>query len=312
MIWEFDSLWKKTKTFVKRGQVHDAENALHSFWYIQALELLARSVLAKTSPTLLADQNDPNSLFYSLNLKAKKDPKSISVTTVYVRCIVVITDFTENDAKFCSSLASIRNEDLHSGGTQLTTLKSSKWLPDYYYCCSVMLNHIGLNLDDLFGDTESKSAREIIEAREKSIKEEAYKRIRARKEDFDSLSLEMKIEMQKEGKEKMGKISMKFLIQSGESKYIECPVCKAQAYIKGKCIASTAPITEDGVLVVINSFLPVALYCETCGLALENHKLLNAIDLGDIYSVKEEIDPVDHFEIDIMDYIEPSDYGDYV
>ena len=59
MMWDFQSLYTKSKAYVRKGLEHeDPDSPEIPLWCILALELLARAALSKVNPALLADPKD--------------------------------------------------------------------------------------------------------------------------------------------------------------------------------------------------------------------------------------------------------------
>src|SRR5439155_17951407 len=135
------------------------------------------------SPTLLADTKDWNNLYFSLGFTptaTKFIPRSIPVSTVFERLLVILPDYTPELHGFAAKHLSRRNEELHAGGNPFDTVETA-WLPSYYRTCRVLLTSMGDSLRLVFGTAEAKVAEKLIEASEDESAKAVLKAIHAHK-----------------------------------------------------------------------------------------------------------------------------------
>ena len=117
MSWDRETLWAKSRLYFERAFETDREEDTFGLWCAMGLELLARSSVAKFSPTLLAEPDKEHKyLLIALGLgSAKVSKRSIATSQVLGLCKTLIPDFTEEEVKRASALTGRRNEELHSG-----------------------------------------------------------------------------------------------------------------------------------------------------------------------------------------------------
>ncbi len=227
-FWDYESLWAKTDLYVEVARQSDRETWFYPFWSVLALEFLARTALAAVSPTLLADSSSPDddtNLLYALSLRsAGSHPKSIGTAGVYRRCEKLFSKFTGEMKKFCSRLAGLRNEELHSAASPFEDLTNEQeWLPRYYEVCSVLLGTMNKELEDLFDD-EADAARKIIKAMHDKTAKQANNTINGHRTVWKE-----KTPLEKQAAQRKAES----FAQRREGHVLDCPACGCRALLWG-------------------------------------------------------------------------------
>ena len=306
-MWDYDSLYKKSKLFVRKGLDHDEPRSPEvPLWCILSLELLARATLARVNPALLADPTDGANILYACGFPAKRAPTSIPAKTVFHRSVVVCEEFSERDYAYCLEWLNWRNEELHTGGLPLEQLKTSAWLADFFRISEIFLCQNGESLTEYVGPEHAKTANEMREALSDQKKSEAYQLIKEKREEFQQLVVEERLERLKLGTERR-KVKWNLRARGYE---FDCPACEGPALVVGNLIRSTTPKDEDGELVQDDVWLPAGLVCFGCGLKIIEHAHMHGIGLGDQFVTRDILDPKEYYgiEFDPADYYE-ADYG---
>ncbi len=276
-MWDYDSLYKKAKYFVRKGLDHEApESPEIPLWCILSLELLARATLSRISPALLADPRDGNNILYALGFPGKTAPVSVPAKTVFVRCMVVCERFSEQEYNRCVEWLNWRNEDLHTGHMPFENLKTSIWLPDFFRICSILLEQNETDLDDFVGTSHISQATTMVESLSQEERAKAHETVREAREDFQELGISERLERIKLGGDKLQKI----LLRHKSCKQIRCPSCEGGAIVVGDLIRSTTPKDEEGELTQDDVWLPNAMGCYCCTLKIEVMPVLLPWDSG--------------------------------
>jgi hypothetical protein len=135
MIPPYDSeaLWMKAKLFTNRAM--DDEDARsfdeQSLWASLALELLAKSALARVSPLLIAEPSEDgtNLLIASGLMSGEAQFKSVAAHTLYKRCARAFKPFSEPEAR---KITTGRNEYLHGSGIGFLGIPPEAWWPRFW------------------------------------------------------------------------------------------------------------------------------------------------------------------------------------
>lgn len=303
--WGKDDLLKKAQKFAQIMCTHSKDSWDYGFWSTLVLELVARAALSNVSPTLLADPKDWNNLYSALGHAPKATkftPKSIDITNVFDRLKNTVPGFTPDHENFGALHMSRRNEELHSGGSSLNTIKGSTWLPVFYQVCEVLLASMGEKLELLLGSGEAKVAAAMIAASNDASAKAIAKSVSAHKFIW-------------EGKESVEKSKLSAQATVWATRHnghrVQCPACGNDALVAGE--PSSAPIKtiKEDEITEKQEFLPTRFECVACALKMSGLAQLSACGLGDtytatfIYDAAEYYAPEDRFEEYEPDYNEP-------
>jgi hypothetical protein len=300
MEWTYDALWAKSKLYMERALNADRDSAEFPFFAILALEFLARSVLAKLHPSLLADPQDANSILYANGIPATDKPRSVPAKTVFVRVKSVVTDFSKEDEAQCLKFAELRNRELHSGGAPFEAMPTGTWLPEFYAVVGKLMGHLKRDLTDLLGKEEATAARRIIA---ESFQEDRAMVEKLRAETIKNFNYLTSAEQKKRIEEHDPKvISARFA--SGEiGRVAKCPCCGNQGWQLGDVTGQRPPIIDGNEIVAKLIVTPKAYACKICGFKLTGYGKLRIVNLADQFEYSDSLDPVEYFGIEPMDYI---------
>lgn len=315
-LWESTGLWEKAKLCVQRGQTEAPDSTERALWDVLALEFVARAALANIHPVLLADPQDGKNVLYAFGVSTD-NPRSVPARTVFTRCAVLVSGFSDADARLCVSLADRRNEELHSAGLAFETFPIRAWLADYYRVIDPLALSLGRDLEELFGPEEASSARTMISERAEQFIEEVRRSIEDARAAWDSLSepdRAMRVALADEDwlrVEKRRQYSS--ATYEAFAKKIACPACGSSAVLIGQRIRKTGESFDDEEHKVVETWaaLPIGVECKACGLLLEGHARTSAADLGGEYLVQHRFDPIDYYgiEVDPSEFFDEEDYG---
>ncbi len=305
---EYNNLYNKSKLYVQRALSEDREDDLFPFWLSLSLELLARSTLAKISPTLLAEvtSQDNVNLLYALGYETTNKPKSISISEVLNRLTKVNIEFTEVDRKFCISIIEQRNAELHSGIIGFVEYPASFWLSDFYRVCKILLTPQGLSLSNFLGTDEAKAAELMITQEEDNLRKQITGKVKSFKDVFWDLP-------PNERDAKINNSKTELISYINRAKIIKCPACENNAILSGEAISvSQAKLVDDTIKQEVR-YLPTQFTCFVCGFKLAKYPELKTINLGGQFTLSKKLDPLDYHGIIekwLSDQAEADAYGD--
>lgn len=306
-IWSEEALLRKAQVYVERAHDVEADSGLEQLFYLVGLELLARAAVARVHPALLADPQDGQQLLYAFGYGDPKPPKSVPIATVFRRCRVVVPLFTEDLVRDGVALMTLRNEELHSAGTVLETLKSSAWHPQYFRICEVLLQHLELELDDFFPPERASSARTLLDGLAQDVESVVKQRVADQARWFEARDHDEQTE-----RRDLAQRTSKRAPSYGRA--VVCPACGCDAVVTGEVAAVSEARLGDGEIERDVRMLPTRLRCAACELNLDGHAEMFHAGLGDEYTLVDTEDPLEYYGIDpkeyvtIEDLVEP-DYG---
>ncbi|HAU3628993.1 TPA: hypothetical protein F7136_16570 [Legionella pneumophila] len=293
MGWDRESLWTKSRLYFERALNTDREDDSFGLWCSMGLELLARSAIAKFSPTLLAEPDkDHKYLLIALDLgSAKISRKSIPTNQVLSLCKTLIPSFTEEELKLASALTGRRNEELHSGTAAFQEYSTQQWIAGFYKCCKILAESQSENLTNLFGDDEAKIAEAVIKDVADEVKTKiqndiaAYKKVFNEKEEIEKSELKEKAEKQSE------------IMSHKKHHRVKCPACESAAIVQGDTYGKEQIEHKEGEIVVRQSVIPTQFSCIACGLKLSGYGVLSAPNLGNHFTHRTHYTPEEYYDL---------------
>lgn len=299
MSWEREPLFTKAKLYFEKAYDEDKEDPYFGLWCAMGLELLARSAIAKVSPTLLAEPDrDHQNLLHALGLgAAKSSRKSIATTNVLALCQSLITDYTETNFKISSAIINRRNEELHSGAAAFEEYPTQQWIAGFYNCCQILCEFQGESLNSLFGDEIEKEAELILAEVEESVIGKTKSLIAAHNKVFEGKDPKKKEVLKEEAQKNGDRLSYR-----GHHR-VECPSCKCTATVFGEPYGKQNVENKENEIIVRQSILPTKFICTACELSLNGYTSLKAADIGNHYTRRNKYMPEEYYEM-----INPDDY----
>lgn len=298
MSWDRDSLWSKSRLFFERAFATDREDDAFGLWCAMGLELLARSSIAKFSPTLLAEPDREHKyLLIALDLGSSKiSRRAIATNQVLNLCKTLITDFTEEQLKLSSALTGRRNEELHSGSAAFSEYSAQQWLAGFYKCCKILAESQDESITSLFGDDEAKTAENIILEVEGKVTEKILSLIAAHRKVFDGKENDEK-EALKEEAIKQGEI-----LSHQKHHCVQCPACNCVATVQGDTYGREQIENKKDEIIVRQSVIPTKFSCMACGLKLNGYGQLSSANVADHFTHRIHYTPEEYYEL-----IDPND-----
>jgi hypothetical protein len=271
MSWECKPLWTKACLFFEKAFQADHDDPAFGLWCAMGLELLARSSVAKFSPTLLAEPDrDHKHLLQVLNLSSDQAMgKSIAMTQVISLCKKLIPDFTEEQVKLALAVIARRNEELHSGVAAFVEYPTHQWRAGFYKCCKILAESQEESLEALFGSQEGVVAEGIVQEMEDDVLNKTKDLIAKHKREFESKEEKDKLQLIAEA------ISRGEALSHQKHHRVQCPACACVATIQGDTYGSEQVKHEgDDRIIVRQSVKPTKFACKACGLKLNGYGAL--------------------------------------
>jgi hypothetical protein len=300
-VWSKDALLSKAQRYAEEMNRYDRDDWRFGLWASLTLEVLGRAALANVSPVLLAEASKDSwdNLYYALGRvpnTSKFIPRSIDVSGVFARLREILPTFENRLAGLAATLLARRNEDLHSGGTPFDEVSPGSWLPLFYEACDVLMNSIGLKLNDLIGVSDAKTAAAMISAAKDESAKAVGKSISAHKTVWDAKA-------EAERKKLAQQSTVWATKQVGHR--VKCPACASDALVHGAPVAPPTQSLEDDLIIERQQMLPSRFECVACGLKVSGLPQLHACGLGDPYTFTSSYDAADYYLEMAAEHYEP-------
>lgn len=301
MSWSRDDLVAKAQVFIERAYGFPPDSSLFAFWAVLAVELLARASLSHVHPVLLADPQQKENIYYALGHRVTGQIRSIPAKTVYSRCQDLIPLFTEKEMEFCLSLTVVRNADLHSGEAAFEALTVGEWQAKYFRVTKILLESMGMGLDDLFHPDHMDAIETMLGVDEEQYKSEVLETIGRAKDAFSKLS-EAERESTLQDSETAATSKTRADI------FDVCPSCGGYGWLETEHISTSDPEIVDELLYWTVTVLPTAFHCLSCTLELGDYAAMEIAGLGGQRTVQEVSDPAEYFAIDPLEALMEPEY----
>lgn len=325
VAWDPAALRSKAVLYFERAFTAEGEEEpeLFAFWAHLALELLLRAAVAKINPALLAGPRRTN-LLYGLGLDPHADPLSLSsapTAEVVEICERLIDGFGAAEASICHDALRRRNAELHSAVAAMSDMQRG-WRGRLFAACRVLADHLEITFQELFGPESAAVAERLIDEEAESVRKTTQSALEAARRRAAKLSGEERAKRERRAKaefvpEHRRPIPSGSTVEKGRIlRQVKCPACETPVVLRGEVVSSGSPrVDADGELVQTDVALPTLLECPVCELRLEGVSQLTQAGLGEPVYVKDFLDPVDTFDVDLSDYqdhfLESMSYREY-
>lgn len=270
-----EALWMKAKTFINRSfDALEDDFPLAALWAANSLELLAKSVLCKINPLLVADPSDEGrSLMLAAGLPGDRTQyKSISAKTLYSRCDRAFKSFSKEKA---AAIAVQRNAELHSGANPFNELTDKQlWWEQFWSTAAVLIDERGCMIEEFVGPLRVADVQEHLERNIQSVHHRVSSLVAKAKQRLES-----------------GQTPQQLPSPNRDlSISISCPVCEDIALLGGDNVEDSELVVEverDGLH---NAYELVQVWsdffqCENCGLMIEGEAHIGAAGLDQSFEV---------------------------
>lgn len=277
-VWEAQALYDKAERYIQQAQALNKDGWDYALWTSLSMELLARAALSNVHPALLAEQDKSGgNLISALGFplfESGSAPKSIAISEVFNRLVVLLPEFHKENASFGTLHTGRRNAELHSGELAFDGLKSATWQPKFYQTCQVLLESMGKTLEEFVGADEAKAAEAVMAA----AADESAKAVKG------DVAAHQKVWEGKEEKERETLTAQALLWASRQAGHrVTCPACNSASLVSGEPVAPATQTLEDDIIAERQEHLPTHFECVACGLKINGLSLLAAVDLADRY-----------------------------
>ena len=266
-------------------------------------EFLVRGALCHINPVLNA-ASDEESILFSAGVPPNRPPKSVDIHIAFSRLRRLIPEITAEEGETVSALTSLRNEELHSDAASISTASQKEIMPQIYSYIAKVSDFSAQDLRFLLSDSDATQARKIANAIHKDRKKRVRDLIKIQKDRFYGLTREEQEEKRSASKPKF----VSAVTSAGHHlKVYKCLSCAQDGLLGGTRVGRSAPILrEDGIYQELR-IVPEMFECKCCELQIRGLDELMAAGIEHEFRVLDEQDVLEHFQMDVMDFIDIED-----
>lgn len=295
--YDHEALWVKAKLFLNHAMDDDEPRTFDekALWASLALELLAKSALARISPLLIAEPTEEgiNLLVASGLVEGEARFSSVRAQTIYTRCSKAFKPFSKSEAL---SITAARNEYLHGAGVGFNVIPPEAWWPRFWAQAVILVNAMDTDIDslvgasriDLVGGHLAQNARNLEHRVEMLI---ARARQRLAQHESGSLNVRAASELNRFSD-----------LTAGLKHHAEasCPACGALGTVEGEDVVESEIKYEQMSEEDFNTWAELTVgadyfSCPRCKLVLDSYEVLEAAEVDTTFETTDD-DASDYHE----------------
>ena len=302
-MWTSERYFSKANTYWMRAtnMERDSDEFLLNVSFF--CEFLVRGALCYVNPALNA-ASDEESVLFSAGVSANKPPKTIELHAGFSRLRRLIPEITAEESDTVSALISLRNQELHGDLASISTASQRELMPQLYSYITKVSDFARQDLRSLLSDSDATQARKTADAIHKDRTRRVRDLIQIQKDRFFGLTEKEKEERRSASKPKF----VSAVTSAGHHlKTYKCPSCAQDGLLGGTPVGRSAPILrEDGIYRELR-IVPEMFECKCCELQIRGLDELMAAGIEHEFRTLDEQDVFEHFQMDVMDYIDVED-----
>lgn len=298
MDWDSARLLEKAQLYATYANESDRDSPLFGLWSSLYVELLCRAALAKIHPSLLADPTDGKNILYAFGVPFKGEPISIPAKTVYHRCQALVGGFDEQCQSHCMLMARARNAELHSAEAAFAPLRHNRWRAEHFRVTTILCKFLNVDILEFFEKQEIDDLAEQLVNNTKELEGRVKAKVDQFRGWFEKLSDAARIELRQKSEPETIALELEEVTLR-----TKCPACNSEAVAIGKKELSTKVVVKNDDLVKITTHRTEQFSCRVCKLDLSKDELVIA-GLPASIQVSLNVDPIEHFGIDVKDYLD--------
>jgi hypothetical protein len=300
MTWTTENYFSKAQLYWQRGSSRGRDSEDFILYLCFTLELISRGAVCRVNPALNA-ASDLESLLFACGLAPRSPPRSADLQEVIKRLQRLVPELTDAEVANVQTLVNTRNGELHGDTAEIAQLAVNTLMPHVYSFIVKVADFAAQSLDTLLGPEDAETARRTAQAITKDRSRRVQDLIRVCKERFFSLP-----DIEQQAKRDASKtVALSAVLVSGHHiMYLKCPACAQVGQLLAAPVGRSAPFLRGEELIQEVRVAPFQFACKCCGLDIRGLDELMAAGFGHEYSSMDQVDPVDHFNIDPHDYID--------
>ena len=300
MSWTCDAYLSKAQSYWSKGTNKERGSDEHIFAVTMCLELTIRGVLCDFNPALNA-ATDEESLLFSVGVTPNRPEKSVDLGTAFSRLIRLVPEVTEQEQAAIRALIDIRNRELHSDEAAFEGMTTDAVMPSILSFLVRVNDRIGRDLEQLLTPSDAMQARETFDALSKDRSRRVNELVRIQKDRFFGQS---EGERKRLFEEHTPKFSSAVMSSGHHVRSLKCPSCGGLGIFGGSPAGRSAALLDDDGIFREIRIIPSVFSCKICNLEIKGLDELIAAKMPYEFISRDDIDAVEHFGIDVMEYVD--------
>lgn len=298
--WDANKYFSKAQVYWERAAAVERGSDQFLLNVAFSCEFIIRGTITFVNPALNA-ASDGDSILYASGIPPQSPPRTIELKQALERFQRIIPDVTKSEVEKVGILIETRNKELHGDALEFELISSKDIMPSIYSFIVKACNKAGQDISVLLGSEEGRQAIEVSKAIARDRNSRIKDWINAHKHKFFGSSEDN----QKECRER-AKVSFESAVTTSgrHIKKEKCPSCANLGLLVGVPVGESSPILKGQEIIKEVRVSPISFTCKCCGLGISGLDELIAAGFSHEYYTIDDIDPVEHFDIDPMNYID--------
>jgi hypothetical protein len=300
MTWVAEDYFSKAQAYWERARSRgrDGDDFLLNVCF--TVEFIARGAVCYVSPALNA-AGDIESLLFASGHTPRTPARTVEFVELTRRLQRLLPTLTDSETAGIRALMDARNGELHGDRAELSQLSADSVMPTVFAFIVKVTEFSKQSVDVLLGPADAGLARKTADAMANDRSKRVKDLIRICKDRFFSLTLE------EQGKRRTAsdtKIVSAVLTSGHHVMYLKCPACAQSGQLLAAPVGRSAAFVRAEELVQEVRVVPIQYSCKCCELEIRGLDELMAAGFSHEYCSMDTVDPIDHFSIDPLDYVD--------
>lgn len=300
MSWDAGKYFSKAQVYWQKAAAVERGSDQFLLNVAFSCEFIIRGTITSINPALNA-ASDSDSILYASGISPQSPPRTIELKQALERLQRIIPEVTKEEIEKVGIIVETRNKELHGDSLEFTQISAKDVMPNIYSFIVKVCNKTGQDINAILGAEEGKQATDVAKAiaRDRNVRIRDW--IRVHKDKFFSASPTEQQERRE--KAKVG-FESAILISGHHVKKEKCPSCAELGLLVGVPVGESTPILKGQEIIKEVRVSPTSFSCKCCDLNIKGLDELIAAKFPHEYYSIADIDPVEHFDIDPMNYID--------
>ncbi|MCA3696454.1 hypothetical protein [Aquidulcibacter sp.] len=300
MSWSKDNYLTKASLYWGKATSNQRDSLEYFLYFALFAEHVIRATLVHVNPVLNAAKDD-ESVLYGAGISATTAPKTVELSKAVSWLKRLIPNIGDEEFKAIALLIEFRNTEFHDDTSRFDLAVLTKIIPQCQVFITRLFDFSETDAVLVIGDGDAAQFKAIAAAKNEDRIRRVKSMIEVTKDRFYHLSKE-----DQEQKRQDGHLKFKSLVMTSgrHLKAHQCPSCSGLGALSGLPYGRSAPMLIDGDLVEEVRVIPVGFECKICELTVTGLDELLSAQFPHEFTSLQSVDVVDHFGINVEDYID--------
>jgi hypothetical protein len=303
MSWSKSDYLTKASLYWGKATANQRDSLEYFLYFALFTEHVVRATLVHVNPILNAAKDD-DSILYGAGVSVTSIPKTVDLTKAVAWIKRLIPNIGEEEFTAIYLLIDFRNAEFHDDKSRFALDILTKIIPQCQSFITRLFDYSNTDAVMVIGEGDAAQFKAITAAKTDDRNRRVKAIIESTKDRFYHLSKEVQDQKRQDGEVK----PVSLVMTSGRHlKAYKCPSCSGTGVLMGHPYGRSAPMLIDGDLVEEVRVIPSGFECKICELIVTGLDELLSAQFPHEFTSLQSVDVVDHFGINVEDYVDAED-----